>query len=136
MGLLMLLAATISAAAGSQGNTTNVKIEMIFDKPTKTQSLQAVISQLSSSAFQIAVDDEHQACQLARTINSDLSLSARAFTGKEKGTSPRTPTPSYFPATTPRNSAKGRKVPSGCQRNKSVLTPRCTPLMFYFKLGS
>ena len=78
----MLLAATISAAAssqaemkiqGRQGNTTNVKIEMNFEKPTKTQSLQAVISQLSSSVFQIVVADEHQACQLARIINSDLS---------------------------------------------------------------
>jgi hypothetical protein len=80
MGLLMLLAATISAAASSQademriqGNSTNVKIEMDFEKPTKTQSLQAVISQLSSSVFQIVVADEHQACQLARIINSDLS---------------------------------------------------------------
>jgi hypothetical protein len=79
MGLLMLLAATISAAASSQaemrtqGNSTNVKIEMNFDTPTKTQSMQAVISQLSSSAFQIVVADEHQACQLARIINSDLS---------------------------------------------------------------
>jgi hypothetical protein len=79
MGLLMLLAAMISAAASSQaemriqGNSTNVKIEMNFDTPTKTQSLQAVISQLSSSVFQIVVPDEHQACQLARIINSDLS---------------------------------------------------------------
>ena len=79
MGLIMLLAATISAAASSQaemriqGNSTNVKIEMNFDKPTKTQSLHAVISQLSSSVFQIIVADEHQACQLARIINSDLS---------------------------------------------------------------
>ena len=79
MGLIMLLAATISAAASSQaemrtqGNSTNVKIEMNFDTPTKTQSLQAVISQLSSSVFQIVVADEHQACQLARIINSDLS---------------------------------------------------------------
>jgi hypothetical protein len=79
MGFIMLLAATISAAASSQaeikiqGNSTNVKIEMKFDKPTKTQSLQAVISQLSSSVFQIIVSDEHQACQLARIINSDLS---------------------------------------------------------------
>ena len=79
MGLLMLLAATISAAASSQaemrtqGNSTNVKIEMNFDTPTKIQSLQAVISQLSNSVFQIVVADEHQACQLARIINSDLS---------------------------------------------------------------
>jgi hypothetical protein len=79
MGFIMLLAATISAAASSQaeiriqGNSTNVKIEMNFEKPTKTQSLQAVISQLSSSVFQIVVADEHQACQLARIINSDLS---------------------------------------------------------------
>jgi hypothetical protein len=82
MGLLMLLTATISAAASPassqaemriQGNTTNVKIEMNFDTPTKTQSLQATISQLSSSVFQIVVADEHQACQLARIINSDLS---------------------------------------------------------------
>jgi hypothetical protein len=79
MGLIMLLAATISAAARSQaemriqGNSTNVKIEMNFEKLTKTQLLQAVISQLSSSVFQIAVADEHQACQLARIINSDLS---------------------------------------------------------------
>jgi hypothetical protein len=79
MGLFMLLAATISAAASSkaetriQGNTTNVKIEMNFDTPTKTQSLQAVISQLSSGVFQIVVADEHQACHLARIINSDLS---------------------------------------------------------------
>jgi hypothetical protein len=56
-----------------QGNSTNVKIEMNFDKPTKTQLLQAVVSQLSSSVFQIVVGDEHQACQLARIINSDLS---------------------------------------------------------------
>jgi hypothetical protein len=75
----MLLAATISAAASSQaemriqGNSTNVKIEMNFDTPTKTQSLHAMISQLSSSVFQIVVADEHQACQLARIINSDLS---------------------------------------------------------------
>ena len=78
MGLLLLLAGTISTASSQaetriQGNTTNVKIEMNFDKPTKTQSLQAVISQLSSSVFQIVVADEHQACQLARIINSDLS---------------------------------------------------------------
>jgi hypothetical protein len=79
MSLLMLLAATISAAASSkaeiriQGNSTNVKIEMNFDKPTKTQLLQGVVSQLSSSVFQIVVTDEHQACQLARIINSDLS---------------------------------------------------------------
>jgi hypothetical protein len=79
MGLLMLLAATISAAASSQaemriqGNSTAVKIDMNFEKPTKTQSLQAVVSQLSSSMFQIVVADEHQACQLARIINSDLS---------------------------------------------------------------
>jgi hypothetical protein len=79
MGLLMLLAATISAAASSkaeiriQGNSTNVKIEMNFDTPTTIQSLQAVISQLSNGVFQIVVDDEHQACQLARIINSDLS---------------------------------------------------------------
>jgi hypothetical protein len=79
MGLLMLLAATISATASSQaeiriqGNSTNVKIEMTFDTPTKTQSLQAVISQLSSSVFQIVVANEQQACQLARIINSDLS---------------------------------------------------------------
>ena len=46
---------------------------MNFEKPTKTQLLQAVVSQLSSSVFQIVVDDEHQACQLARIINSDLS---------------------------------------------------------------
>ena len=79
MGFIMLLAATISAAASSQaeirsqGNSTNVKIEMNFDTPTTIQSLQAVISQLSSSVFQIVVADEHQACQLARIINSDLS---------------------------------------------------------------
>jgi hypothetical protein len=79
MGFIMLLAATISAAASSQaeiriqGNSTNVKIEMNFDKPAKTQSLQAVISQLSMSVFQIVVSDEHQACQLAKIINSDLS---------------------------------------------------------------
>jgi hypothetical protein len=79
MGLIMLLAATISAAASSQaemrtqGNSTNVMIEMNFEKLTKTQLLQAVISQLSSSVFQIVVADEHQACQLARIINSDLS---------------------------------------------------------------
>jgi hypothetical protein len=79
IGLLMVLAATISAAASSQaeirtqGNSTNVKIEMSFDTPTKMHSLQAAISQLSNSVFQIVVSDEHQACQLARIINSDLS---------------------------------------------------------------
>jgi hypothetical protein len=57
----------------TQGNSTNVKIEINFDMPSKTQSLQAVISQLSSSVFQIVVADEHQACQLARIINSDPS---------------------------------------------------------------
>jgi hypothetical protein len=78
MGLLLLLAGTISTASSQaetriQGNTTNVKINMNFDKPTKTQSLQATISQLSSLVFQIAVANEHQACQLARIINSDLA---------------------------------------------------------------
>jgi hypothetical protein len=78
MGLILLLAGTISAASSQaetriQGNTTNVKINMIFKKPTKTQSLQATISQLSSLVFQITVANEHQACQLARTINSDLA---------------------------------------------------------------
>jgi hypothetical protein len=89
MGLLMLLAATISAAASSQaemrtqGNSTNVKIEINFDMPTKTQSLQAVISQLSSSVFQTVVADGHQACHNNEVASNSLMagvVSALGFT--------------------------------------------------------
>jgi hypothetical protein len=83
MGLIVVLA-VISVASSSltetrnQGNATSVKIEMHFGQPAKVQLTKAIIRQLSSRVFQIVVDDEHEACQLAKTINPDLSPCIRA----------------------------------------------------------
>jgi hypothetical protein len=46
---------------------------MSFGNPVKVQLKKATIRQLSSRVFQIVVNDEHEACQLAKTIDPDLS---------------------------------------------------------------
>jgi hypothetical protein len=74
--------AVISAACSSQTKTKNqrnatsevvIQIEMNFGKPARLQLTNATIGQLSSGVFQLVVGDEHEACQLAKIINPDLS---------------------------------------------------------------
>jgi hypothetical protein len=79
---LILVIAVLSAAAvshpgpnyrGRVENVENVELKMtVTGKPVSLQFLKATIGQLSSRVFQIVVDNEHEACQLAKIVNPNL----------------------------------------------------------------
>jgi hypothetical protein len=83
--------AVISASCSSPtGNATSIKIEMDFGKPAKLQLANVTIEQFSGNIFQIVVNDEHGACQLAKIINSDLSPCIRENKGAHEREENRT----------------------------------------------
>jgi hypothetical protein len=88
-----VLAAVSSAAALHSDpnhlarNIENVQIQLTIEgRQVAVHFAKGTFGQISSRIFQIVVENEHEACQLAKTANPDLPCSFESSSGHEQTT--------------------------------------------------